>query len=120
MHLRDASSKLPYCCFIMSLERPAGDDLSQMFLDLSLVPFFARSCLGKVPGGAPEVSRQLRVQFGCKLSQIIKKERIKQGKQQIKVTKFQIKMHLVPGIHSITPVSLACVPFFLVALLPAS
>ena len=37
-----------------------------------------------------EVSGQLRVQFGCKLSSKLSKKRIKQGKQQIKVTKFQI------------------------------
>ena len=39
-----------------------------------------------------EVSGQLRVQFGCKLSSKLTKKRIKQGKQQIKDTKFQIKM----------------------------
>ena len=37
-----------------------------------------------------EVSGQLRVQFGCKLPSKLSKERIEQGKQQIKVTKFQI------------------------------
>ena len=34
------------------------------------------------------VSGQLRVQFGCKLPSKLSKERIKQGKQQIRVTKF--------------------------------
>ena len=48
-----------------------------------------------------EVSGQLRVQFGCKLSSKLTKKRIKQGKQQIKVTKFQIKMQrsaVRPGV----------------------
>ena len=55
--------------------------------------FFARSCLGKVPGGAPfsEVSGQLRVQFGCKLSSKLSKERVKQDCKQITENKFQIK-----------------------------
>ena len=61
----------------------------------SLRLFSDWSCLGKVPGGAPFSQRSERATACTIRMQIVKqinKKRIKQGKQQIKVTKFQIKM----------------------------
>ena len=48
--------------------------------------FFARSCLGKVRAeylSVSEVSGQLHVQFGCKLSSKLSKERIKQDCKRV-------------------------------------
>ena len=57
----------------LSLEIPSGESVPNGYtlLDLVFVFFWARCCLGQVPGGAPfsqrRLNRQLHVQIGCKL-----------------------------------------------------
>ena len=61
--------------------------------------FFARSCLGKILGGpsVSEVSEQLHVQFGCKLTSKLAKVRIKLKNKQITFFFARCCLGKVPG-----------------------